>query len=170
MNRPEPQQKPLTIDRTPAVKIENFGKDHWSLLAYIACRVESHQAGDAVGVGTLDKEQIRCNPERHEIHAVSRAGHERTWKPSYGTRLAGFWKEGGGTDPALQMPDHDDWDCLDDLEAAGIIEVLSEANAFVRITEAGLQVYGALTQHKASGGNFSEFRWPLPKKRKTKAK
>lgn len=148
-----------TVDDTPAVPITAFGKDHWSLLGYIGTCCENRDGG----IGELNKERIRCNPESHPMHAVRRMG-ERTWKPSYGTRLAGFWKEGGETDPALQLPDHDDWDCLDDLEAAGIIEVLSEANAFVRITEAGLQVYGALCEHKAAGGNFSEFRWPLPKK------
>ncbi len=103
--------------------------------------------------------QLRCNPERHPMHAVSRFS-DRSWEPSYGTRLAGFWKD-GSTDPSLQIPYHDDWDVLDDLEAAGFIEVLSETNAFVVLTNPGLEVYGRLSAHKASGGQFADFRWPV---------
>jgi hypothetical protein len=80
------------------------------------------------------------------------------WKPEYGTRLAGFWKESGATDPSQQLPDHDDIDCLEDLEAAGIIKNTgSGLNPLIRFTKFGHAVANRLRNHKREGGNFAEF-------------
>lgn len=147
--------KPTTVDGTLAVPIQFFGKDHWSLLGYIGS-CASH--GGNSGVASLDKERLRCNPSTHQIHAVS-ARINRNWDQSYGTRLAGYWRKDNTIDKSCQLPEHDDWDVLDDLEAAGIIDVIGEANALVAITPAGLRVYGALCAHKAAGKNYSEFTW-----------
>ena len=55
------------------IKIKDWGKDHWSLLAYIECRCVDHK-------GILDKNHLRIsNP------AVSMSPID--WKPEYGTRL-----------------------------------------------------------------------------------
>ena len=87
--------------------------------------------------------------------AVSLLG-ERRWEPTYGTRL-----HGTRTGRVPQIKTHDDWDCLDDLEAAGLVEVLSLVNGFVRMTENGLKTAHALREHKARGGVFATFRWPV---------
>ncbi len=133
------------------VPISRFGKDHWSLLAYVeTCCV------DSVGnTGRLDPLRMRCNPKRHPMMAVARFG-ERRWEPTYGTRLRMT-----RTGKVSQLKTHDDWDCLDDLEAAGLVEVLSLINGFVHMTEDGLKVAHALREHKAKGGVFATFRWPV---------
>ena len=132
------------------VRLSQFGKDHWSLLAYVeTCAVESN---------SLDKRRLRCNPARHPIHAVNlNYGEVARWKPEYGTRLKGFWAADGRINPDLRLPSHDDWDCLDDLEAAGLIDVVSEANALVRMTDAGMGIAALVRKHKASGGTFATF-------------
>jgi len=140
------------------VPIEDFGKDHWSLLAYVETLcVDSHKDG----VGEIDKRRIRTNGKTHPLHAVNRhiVGD---WSPEYGTRLAGYWDSMGKVVPERQIWPHDDWDCLNDLEAAGLIEVMSEANGFVLMTEKGLKVAAALRAYKTKGGMFSGFRWADP--------
>lgn len=136
----------------------DFGRDHWSLLAYIeTCCVDSAHGG----IGTIDKRRVRCNEERHPLSAIN-ASMGVKWQPSYGTRLAGYFLEGDQRDPSRQIPDHDDWDCMDDLEAAGLIEVISEAIGSVRLTDHGIQVSGLLRAWKARGGHYYQFRYDVP--------
>ena len=140
---------------------KDFGKDHNSLLAYI----ETLQVDTSTpGVGTLDKRRVRCNPKRHPLQAVNMNANSACsgWEPSYGTRLAGYWDEKGVVNPKEMIEDHDDWDCMDDLEAAGMVEIISLANGFVRLTDKGLQVAALLRAWKAKGGYFSTFRHQEP--------
>ena len=134
------------------VPVERFGKDHWSLLAY----VETRCVDSATNTGQLDPLRVRCNPKRHPLMAVSRGFEPRRWEPSYGSRLRAT-----RTGRVPQLKTHDDWDCLDDLETAGLVEVLSLVNGFVRMTPSGLKVAAALRAHKAEGGVFATFRWPV---------
>ena len=148
------------IDEHGRVFPHLFGKDHWSLLGYVGCRIASHPAGNAIGVGEMDKRNLRCNPARHPVHAIVldfRPGEGLQWKEDYGTRLAGFWAP-DGICPDLRLPYHDDWDCLNDFEAAGFLTVWSEINAFVELTDIGARAYGQLMEHKARGGNFATFK------------
>lgn len=137
------------------VKPGDFGKDHWSLLGYLEtlCVDSINQ-----GVGSIDKRRVRCNPKRHPLHAVNANFGVGGWKPEYGTRLSGFWTDGDKTDPKRQIKSHDDYDCLNDLEAAGFVEVISEANGYVRMTKLGQTVAGDLRRHKAAGGYFSNYK------------
>lgn len=136
--------------------VEKFGKDHWSTFAYVeTCCVDGKE-----GVGQLERQRMRCNPERHPLLHTSPGG----WRDAYSTRLAGFFDFADRNDPekaieaGLMLRGHDDWDCLDDLEAAGLIEVQSLANGFVTMTEKGMEVAGELRTHKAAGGHFAGFR------------
>lgn len=138
-----------------------FGKDHWSMLAYIeTCCVDGRD-----GVGTLDKRRVRCNEHNHPLNKGI-YNSDAAWKPSYSTRLSGFFDfpERGDTDKAVaagfQLQGHDDWDCLDDLDAAGYVEVISMSNGFVRMTISGCKVAALLREHKANGGMFAGFRIP----------
>jgi len=80
------------------------------------------------------------------------------WKPEYGTRLKGFWKEDKTTDPSRQLLDHDDIDCMDDLEDAGVIKNIgSGIHPVIRFTEFGHAVANRLREHKRDGGNFAGF-------------
>lgn len=118
--------------------------------------MDSHKAGNAEGIAALDLRQLRCNPERHPMHAVN--GKE--WRDAWGSRLKGFWNPNHPNErfDEWQIPEHDDLDCLDDLEAAGLITVYSGANVFVGINEGrGMEVYVQLHKHKISGGMFANF-------------
>lgn len=134
-----------TDPTTQRVPLERFGKDHWSLLAYAETR--------AVDQDGLDRRHLRCNAERHP-HLTS-VYHRNEWKPEWGTRLKGYFAAEDKSQH--QLPEHDDWDCLEDLEAAGLLEILSLINGFVRITPEGRRVVNELRQHKHDGGNFANF-------------
>lgn len=131
------------------IPASEFGKDHWSLLAYVESRCVNH-------AGALDRSQMRCNPERRPLLA-SRHHVSRGWNPSWGTRLRRHFDK---KDPSRQIPWHDDWDVLDDLEAAGLVEVVSTVNGWVRLTDLGIRVAAALRAFKASGGHFAHFDLP----------
>jgi len=130
------------------VPTEKFGKDHWSTLAYVGCRVVDNN-------GTLDREHMRCNADRHPGLANS-ANRICTWDPEHGTRLGGYFDAKDKT--KLLLSDHDDWDCLDDLEAAGLIRIGgSGINPLVSLTDAGRNVEAQLRKHKSNGGMFANF-------------
>lgn len=119
-----------------------WGKDHWSTFAYIETRTVDYK-------GVPDKRHMRCDPALHPAHA-----HEgsRMGAPSP-TRL----NDG-------ELPDHDDWSCLDDAEAAGML-TSSGTGMFpvYALTEEGRRVADALREHKRQGGNFGNFRYaPSP--------
>lgn len=141
----------LELTESGHVPIELFGKDHWSLLGYIGARIENNPTG-ADGIGEMDRRNLRCNEERHPMH-----NHHDGWEPKYGTRLKGYFNN-GKTNEDWQIPEHDDWDCLDDLEAAGLITVYSEINGFVGINPGrGMDIYLQLHKHKVEGGHFATF-------------
>ena len=113
--------------------VTKWGKDHWSLLAYVETACVDEQ-------GKLDRRRMRCNENRHPLMTNMR------WNPDYCTRL----KEG-------KIEGHDDWDCLEDLEVAGFIEIISLINGFVRMTELGMRVATQIRSHKVGGGHFATF-------------
>ncbi len=145
----------LSSAYTPATK---FGKDHWSVLAYAVSCCEDAESD----IGTLNSAKMRCNPTRRPLLC------RNTWQESYSTRLHGFFEfeDRADVDQAvsagLQLLGHDDWDCLDDIEAAGMVEVLSLANPTVRMTAYGLDVCARLREYKVSGGHYFGFTLPQP--------
>lgn len=142
------------------LQISDFGKDHWSLLAYIETLCVD--ANNARGVGEIDKRRVRCNEKTHPMLAVNRNIAGVKWKGEYGTRLSGFWRESGTTNKKRQIKSHDDWDCLDDFERLGLVEILSVANGFVRLTDKGIAVAGKVREWKAKGGQFGTFKYAEP--------
>jgi hypothetical protein len=77
--------------------------------------------------GSLDLERLRCNGN---------------------TRLKG---------PSDRVIGHDDWDCLQDLEAAGLVEIISRLAGIVHLTEKGNAVAFRLREHKWNGQTFATF-------------
>jgi hypothetical protein len=60
----------------------------------------------------------------------------------------------------VELPDHSDWDCLDDIEEAGLVVNQGSAiNPVIQMTEKGCLVATALRAHKAAGGHFGNFRF-----------
>lgn len=119
------------------VPVGKFGKDHWSTFAYVECRVVDHG-------GVLNRVHMRCDPALHIAHA-----HEGSSRgePSP-TRLRG----------GELLPGHDDWSCVDDLDAAGLVESRGTGvNPWFRLTKRGFRVALLLRKHRSKGGSFSDF-------------
>ena len=123
------------------ITIEQFDKDHWSLLLYIETRIHNYQ-------GILDIYHMRIkNP-------TIRSG----WKSEYGTRLFGYWSEDNTTNSLLRLPNHDDYDCLDDLEAEGLIKNIGTGiRPVCLITVKGAKILSQLLLHKQNSGQCSGF-------------
>ena len=150
------------------VRPEEFGKDHWSLLAYIETLVvDGIETGGAVGrarsrrgpagLGVIDRDRVRCNPARHPLLLGPRQTSDFRWKPEWGTRLRGYFDAPEDQRATLRLPDHDDWDCLEDLDAAGLVEFVTLTSGGVLLTEDGLRMAARLRAHKANGGHFATF-------------
>lgn len=120
-----------------SVTFERFGKDHWSMLAYIeTCCINSKDS-----IGCIDYRRIRVNSNRHPLLAT-RPG----WEDSYGTI----------TNDGIIIW-HDDVDCMNDLEDEGFIEVMSLINGAVLLTPLGGSMCKRLRDYKASGGKYNDF-------------
>lgn len=133
------------------IPISEFGRDHWSLLAYIETLCVDHREG----FGVPDRDNVRCNVKQHPglIGPRVAMAEVTTWKDAYSTRLRGHTKE-----KPNQMSGHDDWNCAYDLEEAGLIEDHGTGiNPRYKMTTTGHALAAALRAHKASGGNFSNF-------------
>ena len=142
-------------------KIQQFGKDHWSLLAYVEFRVINHQ-------GILNKVHLRIkNPVLANANPYPIPAHE--WKKDWGTRLKGYWNKDGTTNPKLQKGNHDDLDCLDDLEEAGLVKSWGTGlNPAYKLTKFGIKVLGELTLWKQEGKNYSDFVTELKQEKENK--
>lgn len=136
------------------IPVEDFGKDHWSLLAYIKTRCVDYG-------GVLDIQHMRT---KNGALSGQKSGSSMGWKPEYGTRLKGFWNKDGTTNQDRMILDHDDHDCQEDLEAAGYIKNKGTGlNPAVKMTRRGFKIVNLLEQHKAAGGNFADFTVPKRK-------
>lgn len=126
------------------VPINEWGRDHWSMLAYVESRCVDNK-------GVLDLKHVRCNQRRHPGLALPQ--HVRGTVDGvyqYSTRLR------GGAEP-----EHDDWDCFYDLEAAKLVEDIGTgANPMAKLTTLGKQLAAQIRRHKANGGNFASFATP----------
>lgn len=118
------------------VEMDKWSKDHWGLLAYVETRCVDFK-------GKLERTHLRCNENKHPLQ---KGGINPPWQTDYSTRL----KEG-------TIEGHDDWDCLEEMEDAGLIEIISMINGFVEITEKGIKVTHRIRKHKIKGGTFSTF-------------
>lgn len=138
------------------IPVEKFGKDHWSLLVYIETRVVDHNK--AKNIGDIDKDHLRCNENvRPTMLGLRQAAAIKNGTLSWSSKDGTILKSENGEQQ--QLKDHDDWDCLEDLEKTGFIEIISLANCFIEITEKGLETAAAIRKHKAAGGNFASFEY-----------
>ncbi len=132
------------------IQPKDFGKDHWSLLAYIETRCVDYG-------GILNKAHLRIkNPVNQ---ALSIMNSQSSWSPDYGTRLSGYFKNDGNKDKTRQLKNHDDLDCQTDLEDAGYIENMGTGlNPACKMTKLGSQVASLLRQHKTDGKHYASFK------------
>lgn len=156
-------------EKVEAVPIEQWGKDHWSTLAYVESRCVDHG-------GWLDGDHMRCNPRSHREFEGKRKtafGSGRYWKPEYSTRLRGH------TETTLnQVEGHDDWDCLSDmlvLEVAFIVDRVGRIPGFpiggerlcIALTGRGFALAGELRKHMAHERSYAAF---IPQEPESNAK
>lgn len=133
-------------NETIAVRREDWGKDHFSTLVYIETRCVDYK-----GVPSLD--HLRCNPARHQ-HYGGRAARlvgtmERRDEP---------WKYGSVVRGGSRIPEHDDWDVIEDLVRAELLlNVGTGANPVFKLTESGWELVQAIRKHMAAGGQVSTF-------------
>lgn len=125
------------------ILLKDFWVDHWNLLAYVeVCCVDYR--------GCLDHKRMRCNEKQHPLLKSSRIPF--AWSSGNGTRLS-------DTDV---LTEHDDWHCLDDFEAADLLEILSLMNGVVRLTKLGIDIAHQIRAHKIQGGSFHNFEYKEP--------
>lgn len=133
----------MTHAEQKTTAVADFGKDHWSLLGYIEGRCVDHS-------GRLDNAQMRDK-------------RKTGWdKDAHGTILFGYWTEGKGglvRHPDRRLSDHDDYDCLADLEAGGFCRNMGKTmQPTMTMTDLGYQTLTAVKKHKEKGGTFSNFK------------
>lgn len=133
-----------------SVPIVKWGKDHWSLLAFIECLCVDFKGV----VSDNHRRNMRCNSRRHPGYGYWPMG-ERKWNPAHGSRLKGYFDK---NDPALRLGPHDDWDCVEDFEAAGVLENHGTGmNPVFALTTLGQTLVAELRRHKQNKGNFADF-------------
>lgn len=127
--------------KTKNIPIEYFGKDHWSTFVYVeTLAVESVSTeGVAVPDGRKMRSNLRTHPFSSNHHDCSE-------------KYPPIIKDG------KEVPSHDDWDCLDDCIAAGLLlDVGTGTNRAYKLTDYGFVVIHQLREHKAKGGKFADF-------------
>lgn len=143
------------MPKSKNVPVSKFSKDHLSLLLY----VENLQFESKNKVAAINLSRMRCNPKNHPLHHVN----PFPWKDSWGTKLNGFFNFEHKSDiycaekNGFFLTQHDDWDCLEDLEKSCLVEIISFVNGFVTLTTKGIGLSSALRVHKNNGGNLSDF-------------
>jgi hypothetical protein len=104
--------------RRPPVPMTLFGTDHWSTFAYVETRAVDYN-------GLLDHDRMRCHAGRHPVmlQAKRRVSGASADGSRYPTRIkASATPDAHGRYGVTKVPDHDDYDCLDDLIAAGLLQ------------------------------------------------
>lgn len=134
---------------------DRFGASHYNLLAKLVSRCYEQQA-DTI---KFSRAWIRSNKAKH--YHLSRKGEN--WWNGNGTQLLGCeaFNPSQNPQPAIDagvlLPRHDDWDCLQDLEAAGMIRIESLEKAKITMLEPGYQAIEALTEeHTSEQNDFPE--------------
>ncbi len=131
------------------VPMRFWGKDHWTTLMYL-----EHCAVDEGGV--LDKQRMRCNPRLHRELANISPMSGVVDGSKYPTSL-----RNGET-----IAPHDDWSCVEDMVAYGLVEVevdynmekraregaFGHADAVVTLTDEGRALANQLRELKSKTG------------------
>lgn len=135
------------------VPIEKWGQDHWDTFGYADhCTVNKR--------GVLDRQHMRCNPRLHrELANIGNTEyHSLIDGSSHPTRLKG--------DEVMTTP-HDDWSCIEDAVAAGLLIAMFRANdsermfgnreVRVELTTYGERVAAAFRHYIADGRRRADF-------------
>jgi hypothetical protein len=106
--------------------------------------------------GKVDNNRMRCNPRLHRELMSTMPGANVSDPDRYPTRAA----------RGEVIHNHDDWSCLEDMVAAGLIKAgfkgISQAPfggtvAAIQFTDAGWAIAGQLRKHRGTGGRYAVF-------------
>ncbi len=123
---------------------KRWGKDHWSTFAYVGTRCADYK-------GILDKNHMRTKRDKHPDLEGEAQKRFLCGDKEYPTKLKGYFED----KTKNFITDHDDWDCVEDMIAAGLLIKVDMAH--FQLTEKGWQVDNTLRQHKASGEMYADF-------------
>lgn len=131
------------MSETQNIPIVEWGKDHWSTLAYIETRIVDYG-------GRPDKLHLRVDSKRHPAFGHS---HRPPQDKDYPTRIRG----------GREISPHDDIDCIEDMVAAVVLKWEGTGfNPVFILTDFGMMLCNAIRNHKASGGSFGNFEYQAP--------
>lgn len=140
--------------RTP-IPIANWGKDHWSTLLYIESIIFDVYARPA-----MDKMRQHSGRIRRGWNSP-RATVTPTFTQDYSTQT--IIRDPNNWDTIIgrtEVHDHDDWDCIDDMETEGLLEQLGTGlQPSIKLTDYGYDVVAAL---KKNGCDFRTLKLPEP--------
>lgn len=130
------------------VPVARWGKDHWSTFVYIETRCVDYK-------GELNKQHMRTKRDKHpDLEGDAQKRFSLAYK-EYPTQLKNYFE-----DPTDCLDDHDDWDCIEDMIAAGLVEKIDNDDLWYRLTTEGRRIASLIRQHKAQGNNFASFEMP----------
>lgn len=139
------------IARDP-IPMKWFGRDHASVFLY----VETRCVDDS---GRPNHDHMRTDRTRHP-HLMGRKIPRRIDIYAPPTRLRN----------SETVPNHDDWDCAMDLEAAGLLTNIGTGlQPRWKLTTKGWKTVSRLRQHRASGERIETFNWTPKRKTQTKS-
>lgn len=138
---------------------EKWGQDHWSCLAYVET-VMADLSRFEVGYDV----HFRQKPHHTRVMLRDCPRPKRTsptppcmaplMSPDCGTKL----RDGS------KVWNHDDWDCIVDMAAAGVFQQSPEEiepGVSLTFSPKGEKVASALRSHKRKGGKFTDFVMPI---------
>jgi len=132
------------------VAMSEWGKDHWSTLAYLeTCVVDNH--------GYLDNRRLRGADERYptRLREGTLADHS-DYDCLSDFVAAGLALPAEGATEKGRVAFHE---YEKRAKKIGTAQARGETLRFT-LTDEGIKVCAALRAHKARGGNFAEFRYP----------
>jgi hypothetical protein len=114
---------PVTWELPSAVHVpmSRWGKDHWTVLAFLETRAVDYR-------GMLDHDRMRCDRGRHPVFYLAKkrviAMGTDADGARYPTRLKTPCPREDGAWGTVELPGHDDYDCLADMIREGLLEAV----------------------------------------------
>ena len=118
------------------VPMSLWDRDHWSTLLYVETVCVDHD-------GQLERRRMRVDRRLHPLLAHIEKDQDSTCP----TRLAN----------GVELDRHDDYNCLEDMEVVGLLEVVSSINGLVRLTDLGWKVAAAARKFRAEKRPWEQF-------------
>lgn len=125
------------------IPMNKWGRDHWSTLAFVATVMADR--GQFVMTG-----DARMRSNRKNFQAMP-STNGIVMRKEHGSRLS----------DGSSVEDHDDWCCIQDFAAEGLLTVEEiDVGERFRFSNKGQALVTSLLTHKMKGGTFSNYKAP----------